>query len=352
MQAQDVVGMPVVETYLPEERAMYWERLKKLNAGSPLRFERIFVRKDATQVPVEVSSSSIRNGYSQVVVRDISERNRAETKLRRSEAYLAEAQKLSQTGSWACTAERLETTYFSTEMFRIMGLPAGENPPSTERISKYFAPEAWARIMELFETARRKKVTCDGEFPMVLPDGSNRMIRIVGHPVLNAAGDIVEFVGTTIDVTEQRQARAALENALAEIKKSEDRLRVIIDTIPALAWCILPDGSTEFLNQRWLDYQGLRQRRHGIGGWSMTIPSRKLSGLKKNLRAILASGKSGEMEARLRGFKWGISLVLDPHRTVARRTRKHRPVVWNEYRYGGQETGGGNSNRAGSSSGC
>ena len=104
-RAQDVVGMPVVETYLLEERAMYWERLKKLNAGSPLRFERIFVRKDNTQVPVEVSSSSIRNGYSQVVVRDISERNRAETKLRRSEAYLAEAQKLSQTGSWACTTE-------------------------------------------------------------------------------------------------------------------------------------------------------------------------------------------------------------------------------------------------------
>ena len=123
---QDVAGMPVVETYLPEERAMYGERLKKLNTGSPLRFERTFVRKDASQVPVEVSSSSIRNGYSQVVVRDISERNRAETKLRRSEAYLAEAQKLSQTGSWACTAERLETTYFSTEMFRIMGLPAGE----------------------------------------------------------------------------------------------------------------------------------------------------------------------------------------------------------------------------------
>ena len=83
------------------------------------------------------------------------------------------------------------------------------------------------------------------------------MIRIVGHPVLDAAGDIVEFVGTTIDVTEQRQARAALEKALAEIKKSEDQLRTIIDTIPTLAWCTLPDGSAEFLNQRWLDDTGL-----------------------------------------------------------------------------------------------
>jgi PAS domain S-box-containing protein len=300
-RAQDIVGMPVVETYLPEERAMYWERLKKLNAGSPLRFERIFVRKDATQVPVEVSSSSIRNGYSQVVVRDISERKRAETKLRRSEAYLAEAQKLSRTGSWACTADRLQTTYFSAEMFRIMGLPAGDNPPSTERIGKYFAPEAWARIMELFETARRKKAVCEGEFPMVLPDGSNRMIRIVGHPVLDAAGDIVEFVGTTIDVTEQRQARAALEKALAEIKKSEDRLRVIIDTIPALAWSALPDGSAEFLNQRWLDYTGLSAEALERG-WREAIHPDDFTKLVDKWRAILASGDPGEHEARMRRF--------------------------------------------------
>ena len=254
------------------------------------------------------------------------ERKRAEDALRRSEAYLAEAQKLSQTGSWACTAERLETTYFSTEMFRIMGLPAGENPPSTERISKYFAPEAWARIMELFETARRKKVTCDGEFPMVLPDGSNRMIRIVGHPVLNAAGDIVEFVGTTIDVTEQRQARVALENALAEIKKSEDRLRVIIDTIPTLAWSTLPDGSAEFINQRWLDYTGLSAEEARDWGWSIAIHPEDLTELTENLRTILASGKSGEMEARLRRFNGEYRWFLI--RTVPLRDELGNIVRW------------------------
>jgi PAS domain S-box-containing protein len=312
--AQDVAGIPVAETYLPEERAKYWERLKKLNAGARLRFERIFVRKDATQVPVEVSSSSMRHGYSQVVVRDISERKRAETELRRSEAYLAEAQKLSQTGSWACTAERLETTYFSTEMFRIMGLPAGENPPSTERISKYFAPEAWARIMELFEKARRKKVTCDGEFPMVLPDGSNRMIRIVGHPVLNAAGDIVEFVGTTIDITEQRQARAALEKALAEIKKSEDKLQIIIDTIPTLAWCTLPDGSAEFLNQRWLDYTGLSVEEARNWGWTVVLHVEDSTHLMDKWRASVATGEPFEAEARFRRadgtYRWCLARAV------------------------------------------
>ena len=312
--AQDVAGMPVAETYLPEERAKHWERLKKLNAGARLRFERIFVRKDATQVPVEVSSSSMRHGYSQVVVRDISERKRAETELRRSEAYLAEAQKLSRTGSWAAHADLLKSTYWSAEMFRIMGFPIGDNPPTNEEVSKHFTPEAWAGILELFETARRNKAASEGEFPMVLPDGSNRMIRIVGHPVLDEAGDIVEFVGTTIDITEQRQARAALETALAEIKKSEDKLQIIIDTIPTLAWCTLPDGSAEFLNQRWLDYTGLSVEEARNWGWTVVLHLEDSTHLMDKWRASVATGEPFEAEARFRRadgtYRWCLARAV------------------------------------------
>src|SRR2546421_703823 len=71
--AQEVAGMPIAQTYLPEELGVYRARLEQLNARVCLRFERIFVRKDGTQVPVEVLTSSMRHGYFQVVVRDISE---------------------------------------------------------------------------------------------------------------------------------------------------------------------------------------------------------------------------------------------------------------------------------------
>jgi hypothetical protein len=60
--------------------------------------------------------------------------------------------------------------------------------------------------------------------------------------VINSDGDVVQFVGTTIDMTEQHRAKAALESALTEIRKSEVRLRTIIDPIPVMAWCALPDG--------------------------------------------------------------------------------------------------------------
>jgi PAS domain S-box-containing protein len=74
----ELVGTPVTDTYLPEERHLFLERLKKLEANSTtLRFERKFVRKNGEIVPVEVSVSAIRGGYFQAILRDISERKRA-----------------------------------------------------------------------------------------------------------------------------------------------------------------------------------------------------------------------------------------------------------------------------------
>jgi PAS domain-containing protein len=86
------------------------------------------------------------------------------------------------------------------------------------------------------------------DFRIVLPGGEVKHVHNLGHPVLNTAGELVEYIGTTVDVTEQVKARAALEEAFSKIKKSEASLRLIIDTIPTLAWSLEPDGSVEFVN--------------------------------------------------------------------------------------------------------
>ena len=77
----ELVGTPVADTYLLEERHMFRERLEKLKTGGTLRFERKFVRKNGETVPVEVSVSAIRGGYFQAILRDISERKKAEALL-------------------------------------------------------------------------------------------------------------------------------------------------------------------------------------------------------------------------------------------------------------------------------
>src|SRR5262245_26610005 len=76
-----LVGMPVADTYLPEERHLFRERLAKLKTGGTIRFERKFVRKNGEIVPVEVSVSAIRGGYFQAILRDVSERKKAEALL-------------------------------------------------------------------------------------------------------------------------------------------------------------------------------------------------------------------------------------------------------------------------------
>ena len=76
-----LVRTPIAETYLPEERHLFRERLEKLKTGRTIRFERKFLRKNGEIVPVEVSVSGIRGGYFQAILRDISQRKRAEALL-------------------------------------------------------------------------------------------------------------------------------------------------------------------------------------------------------------------------------------------------------------------------------
>src|SRR6266481_1088132 len=105
-----------------------------------------------------------------------------------------------------------------------------------------------------------------------------------------------ETVGVAMKVGLRRDESMA-EDAL---RRGEDYLRLTIDTIPVLAWCTRPDGSNEFLNQRWLDYTGLTIEEARGWGWKVAIHPDDLPQLLEVWQGLLASGKSGELEARVR----------------------------------------------------
>src|SRR4029077_3914014 len=99
-----------------------------------------------------------------------------------------------------------------------------------------------------------------------------------------------------------QRSQEALERALEELRNSEKKLRQVIDTIPTLAWSILPDGSNEFLNRRWHEYTGLSTEESHGWGWQVAFPPEGLPPLMKRWREMLSSGESGEIEARLRRY--------------------------------------------------
>ena len=98
------------------------------------------------------------------------------------------------------------------------------------------------------------------------------------------------------------RSQTALKNAFEEIKQSEARLRKIIDTIPTLAWCGLPDASKEFFNKRWHDYTGLSPEEASGWGWKVTIHPDDLEKLMDRSFKFIASEEPGEVEARMRRF--------------------------------------------------
>ena len=109
------------------------------------------------------------------------------------------------------------------------------------------------------------------------------------------------------------RSQEALSSALDELKNSERKLRQVIDTIPTLAWSILPDGSNEFLNKRWHQYTGLSPEESHGSGWQAAIHPEDRTPLLEKWQGLLSSGEPGEMEARLRRhdgvFRWFLMRV-------------------------------------------
>ncbi|SPE59969.1 putative Histidine kinase [Verrucomicrobia bacterium] len=148
---------------------------------------------------------------------DITGRKLAEEKLRRSEAYLAETQRLSHTGSWAWNIFSGDL-FWSLEHFRIFGLDPQTTKPTYEGFYQTVHPDDRSRLRETFEQVVSNKAQFDGKYRIVRPDGTLRHIRSLANPVFNHAGEIVEYIGTVIDITERTQVEVALRESEARFR--------------------------------------------------------------------------------------------------------------------------------------
>jgi PAS domain S-box-containing protein len=299
-------GEFIVQRTHPEDRAAVQKTIDDASrTGKDFDHEYRLLMPDGSVKYVHAVARAARDASGCIefvgAVTDVTVARETERKLRRSEAYLAETQRLSHTSSWAWDVRRREFVYRSAEVYHLFGFDsekdAAPSLPFTDRI----LPEDRRRILEVVPQAIREKADFEVDFRIALPDGSIKHVHSVGHPVVNGEGDVVELIGTHRDVTEQYAAKETLQKAYDEIKKSEDRLRLVIDTIPTLVWRAGPKGNPDFLNQTALNYTGLSLDQAAVG-WPRAFHPDDKKGMLQRWSAIRESGIRGGLEARLRRF--------------------------------------------------
>jgi PAS domain S-box-containing protein len=177
--------------------------------------EKELFRKDGSRAPVLMGAATFEGQGNQGVafVLDLTDRKRVDEALRRSEAYLAESQRLTHTGSWAYNSGADQASYWSEETFRILGFDPQPSPPRDEELIRRIHPEDRERWCERVKQARRNKGDYEIDYRIVLPDGTIRHIHSIGHPVLDETGKVVERVGTVMDMTERKRAEEELRES-------------------------------------------------------------------------------------------------------------------------------------------
>jgi PAS domain S-box-containing protein len=251
---------------------------------------------------------------------DIDERKKAEDQLRRSEAYLAAAERLSHTGGWAVNRKGERTiVYWSEESSRIFGLDPLQGMPTRDWVWQQIHPDDRSRLREEADAALHEKRDYVAAFRILLPNGIMRYLESNAHHLFSADGEILEIMGTFVDVTERRYAEQAL-------RESELKLREIIETVPSMLWSAAPDGEPTRVNQRILDYGGIRFEDFLNLGWKEFLHPEDFAGTASAFYHAIQTGEPYEAVHRLRRtdgqYRWHHA------RAEPLRDKEHRIIQW------------------------
>ena len=223
--------------------------------------------------------------------------------LRRSEAYLSEAQRLTHTGTAALNGDTGEVTHSSDEHSRLYGFDPEQGVPSFEEFRQRVHPEDRAGWAEALKKGISEAASIEGEFRVVPPEGPLKHLRAIVHPVFTTRGELEEFVGTVVDVTERKRAeeehRAQLwflesmdviDRAIQGTSDLEqmmgDALDVVLVTFRCdRAWLVYPcDPEADFHRVR---MERTRPEYVGAFGLGVDIPNEP--GVASIFRSVLAS---------------------------------------------------------------
>ena len=304
---------PAVQEYLdcvhPQDREFMAELIKRILA-EPSRFDttKRIVRPDGevryircVGTPV-VENQTLKKFVGTAI--DVTEYELLTLELHRREAYLTEAQRLSHTGSFGWRPAGGEIVW-SDETYRILEYDPAVKP-TIDLVVQRVHPEDRVDFQDVIDRASAGVTHFEHAYRLLLPDGRVKHVHALAHALQDASG-YCEFVGAVMDVTERKRAEEA-------VLRSEKELQNVIDTIPAIVWSALPDGSNTYVNRRFVEYSGMSGKQMAGSGWQAAIHPDDLQRHVGKWRASVGTGEPHENEMRFRRadgqYRWHLDRGL------------------------------------------
>jgi len=292
-------GRSFLDVTHPDDREACLAAIGQLQSGEMSSYlsEKRYVRKDGRVIWARVFAAPVhdREGcllYFIAVMEDITARVQAESALRESERRLIQAQRAAHIGVWDCDL-RTNITVVSEEYGRLHGLAPGHGALSHKEWLAGIYPEDRERVSELLRDCLERTRVWDTEFRVVWPDGSMHWLLGKGQVFLDGAGRPIRMAGVTLDITERKQAEAAL-------RESEERFRYLADTAPVMIWMIGADRQCTFFNRSWLEFTGRAMEQELGRGWMEGIHPDDLDACRATYASAFGAQAPFRMEGRLR----------------------------------------------------
>jgi PAS domain S-box-containing protein len=296
----EALGQPI-ERFIPERfRSTHGTHIRKFaetgvtNRSMGALGALWAVRADGEEFQIEASISQVESGGKKlftVILRDVTERKRAEAALRESETNFAALVNLVPQFVWICTNDGLNV-YFNERWFKYTGLTPAQSfgkgwDTPFHPDDKQSAWDAWNQATATGETYRI-------ESRLRAADGSYRWFLMLGEPLRDASGGIAKWFGTCTDIDGMKRTHAAL-------RESEERFQAMANGIPQLAWMAEANGNIFWYNQRWYDYTGTTLEQMRGGAWQSVHDRDVLPKVLERWNGSIAGGEPFDTQFPLRG---------------------------------------------------
>jgi len=302
--ADELTGMPIAVTYSPEELSRIKTPMEAMGSGLT-RFERTFLRRDGSMLTVEISLSPTLPGGRQVVMRDITDRKRAEEALKQHAQQLQQVIDVAPVHMfiWEADANVSYGNRASLEFFGPIPLRA-----PTEFLDLVTYPEDVEGLKEGIKEAFARGGPFSTEVRMRRHDGEYRWFHYQLNPLRNDDGHISRWCGMRIDIDDQKRAAAQAQKEYLELREHFNELQQIMDVIPQYLYIVQPDGTAIQANRAVKDFWGPLGHLPPKEFLSRFAHPDDIEKLWTAFQKATQTGQEFQVEARLRGrtgdYRW------------------------------------------------